>query len=109
MEHTEARNSSFETRPAGAAQGEAEYVATPLLPSRRRLQPLQACQIIRNPGFEIVLRLVAQLLARARNVVHPGCRIGEAIKIQAAADFHLRARNELLDDALEVAQRHANA
>ena len=70
---------------------------------------LQCREIVRDAAFQIEFRLVAQLVARARDVVDAGCRIGEAVEVQAAADLHLRIRDVLLDDALEVAQRDADA
>ncbi len=61
------------------------------------------------PLFQIVFRLVAQLLARARDVVHAGRGIGKPVEVQPAADLHLRVRDVLPDDAFEVTQRHADA
>src|SRR5437868_4291614 len=70
---------------------------------------LQRRQIIRDALVQVVFGSVAKLVPRAGNVIDAGRRIREAIEIQAAADVHLRVRDVLLDDALEVAQRHADA
>src|ERR1700736_2883541 len=76
--------------------------------SRGGFHLLERGKIVGDPALQIELRLIAQLLARSRYVIDAGCRIGEAVEVQAAADFHLRVRNVLFDHALEVAQRHAD-
>src|SRR5208337_4818247 len=75
--------------------------------SRRRRQLLEAGEIVGDSFFEIVLRAVAELLARAADVIDPGRGVWEAVEVQPAADLHARIRDVLSDDALEVAQRHA--
>ncbi len=71
------------------------------LPERR--------EIVGDAALEIIFRLVTEFLACARDVVDAGRGIGEAIEVQTATDLHLRIRDVLLDDALEVAQGHADA
>src|SRR6266851_9368442 len=58
--------------------------------SGSRLQLLQAREIIRDPLFEIVLRLVPELVARACDVIDAGRGIGKAVEVQPTADLHLR-------------------
>src|SRR6478672_9739599 len=83
-----------------------------VLPFRRQIasdaKPLERREIVRDAALQIVFRRVAELRPGAGNVVDAGRRIGEAVKIQAAADLHLRVRDVFLDDAFEVAQRHAD-
>src|SRR5712671_2402676 len=76
---------------------------------RGSLHLLERREIVGDTALQVVFRLVAELLARPRDVIDAGRGIGEAIEVQAAADLHLRVRNVLLDDALEVAQRHTCA
>src|SRR5882757_526718 len=77
--------------------------------SRGCLHLLERRKIVGDAALQVVFRLVAQLLARPRDIVDASRRIGEAVEIQATADLHLRVRNVRLDDTLEVAKRHTYA
>src|SRR6188474_3098429 len=51
---------------------------------------LQGFQIVRDPALEVVFRLVAQLRARAADVVDAGRRIGETVEVQTRSNVHHR-------------------
>src|SRR5437868_7608431 len=84
-----------------------------VLPFRRQIasdtEPLERRKVIRDAALQIVFRRVTELRPGSGNVVDAGGRIRKAVKIQAAADLHLRVRDVLLDDAFEVAQGHARS